>query len=129
MSTDSFTSSFQGFANFWKNHFEGTPLCYCWYFHNAIWIQNLWWKGYLTALLVSTFHLLGIYPNSFTSVDFWTQIEFLNVVKCRWGSRGSLCSATGSWQSCGHGSGGKVPEKVWAFYIWRANKLLKIKEI
>ena len=26
------------------------------------------------------------------------------------------------------GLGGKVPEKIWPFYIWRANEQLKIEE-
>ena len=34
----------------------------------------------------------GIYPSSFTSVHFWTKIEFFNVVKCRWGYWGAVSS-------------------------------------
>ena len=45
-----------------------------------------------------------------------------------WGSQGAVISATGSWQSLGENSGGKVPEKYWPFYIWRTNKKLKIEE-
>ena len=29
----------------------------------------------------------GIYPSSFTNICFWTKIEFLNFIKCRWGFR------------------------------------------
>ena len=36
-----------------------------------------------------------IYPRSFTNVCFQTRIEFLNVVKCRWGSRGAVSYTTG----------------------------------
>ena len=48
-----------------------------------------------------------IYPSSFTNVRFWSKIEFLNVAKCRWGSRAAVSSAMGSWQSRGGGSGVK----------------------
>ena len=48
----------------------------------------------------------GIYPSSFTTVRFWTKIEFLNIVKCSWGSGGAVSSATSSWQSPVRGLGG-----------------------
>ena len=38
----------------------------------------------------------GIYPISFTNVHFQTKIEFLNIVKCRWRSRGAINCTTGS---------------------------------
>ena len=44
------------------------------------------------------------------------------IAKCRWDSWGVVRSATGSWWSPGGGSGGKDPEKLWSFYIWRSNK-------
>ena len=47
--------------------------------------------------------LKGIYLSSFTNVRFWTKIEFLNFVKCRWWSWGVVSSTTGSWQSPGRG--------------------------
>ena len=50
----------------------------------------------------------GIYPSNFANVQFWTKIEFLNVVKCRWGSWGAVSSTMGSWWSIGGGSGGKT---------------------
>ena len=57
----------------------------------------------------------GIYPSSFTNVCFLTKTEFSNVVKCRWGSRGAVSSAVGSWQSLGGGWGEKNPWKTLAF--------------
>ena len=59
----------------------------------------------------------GIYPSSLTNVRFWTKIEFLNVVICRWGPRSAVSSATVSYWSNGRGSGGKAPETFWPFYI------------
>ena len=54
---DSFTGSFQGFADFRQKHFEGIPLGVCfWCFQYVILIQNSRWKRYLTALLVSIFY-------------------------------------------------------------------------
>ena len=48
-------------------------------------------------------------------VHFWTKIEFLDVLKCRWGSQGAVSSATYLWQSCGGSSGGKVPPQKLVF--------------
>ena len=62
-----------------------------------------------------------IYSSSFTKID-WAKIEYLNVVKCRWGSRSAVSSAMGSWQSPSRGSVSKVPEAFLCFYIWRTNK-------
>ena len=45
----------------------------------------------------------GIYPSSFTNVRSWTNIEFLNVVKCMWESQSTVSSSTGSWGSLGGG--------------------------
>ena len=71
----------------------------------------------------------GIYPSSFTNVRFWTKIEFLNVVKCRWISQGAQGSTKGSLGSFGMGSWGKASEIFWPFHIWSTNKYLKIEEI
>ena len=57
----------------------------------------------------------GIYPSSFTNVRFSTKIEFLNGVKCRWGSQGAVSSTMSSWWSPVGGSRGKI-------YKWRTNK-------
>ena len=47
------------------------------------------------------------------------------VAKCRFVSRGAVSSAKGSWQNPGEGSVEKSPGNL-SFYIWRANKQLKI---
>ena len=41
---------------------------------------------------------------------------------CRWGSQGAESSAMVLWQSLCGGSGNKVHESFWPFYIWRTNK-------
>ena len=50
------------------------------------------------------------------------------IVECRWGSGGVVSSVVVSWRSLGGSSGCKNPEIFWSFYIWRANKYLKIEE-
>ena len=53
-----FTGSFQGFADFLKKHFEGTPLSRCFLcFHSGVLIHNSKWKRYLTALLASIVYI------------------------------------------------------------------------
>ena len=64
----------------------------------------------------------GICQSPFTNFCFWIKTEFLNVVKCRWGSGGAVSSATGSWQSPAGGSEAKASEKSWPFYIWMTKK-------
>ena len=46
---------------------------------------------------------------------FWANIEFLNVVKCRYGSWGAVSSAVRSWWSPGWSSGAKTRENVGLF--------------
>ena len=55
-------------------------------------------------------------------VHFWTKIEFLNVVQCRWGFQSDIGSATDSQLSLGGVSQGKASERFCTFYIWRTNK-------
>ena len=62
-----------------------------------------------------THPFVGIYPSSFTNVHFSIKIEFLNGIKCRWGSRVAVSSATSSWQSSGEGSGVKSQKIVGLF--------------
>ena len=70
-------------------------------------------------LLKEQFSLIvtGIYPSSFTNVRFWTNIEFSNVVKRRWGSRGAVSSTTVSRPSPHGVSGDTNLKKLWLFYI------------
>ena len=89
------------------------------------WVTSECWNSsfLLIKILVSC-----VFPSSFINFRFWTKTEFSNVVKGRWGSRGVVSSRTVSWWSLGGSSGGKVPENVWLFYIWKTNKQLKIEE-
>ena len=57
----------------------------------------------------------GIYPISFTNVHFQTKIEFLNIVKCRWGSQGAVNCTTGLRQNLGRGPWGSTSEKFGLF--------------
>ena len=57
----------------------------------------------------------GIYQSGFTNVRFSTKIEFSTVVKCRWGSRGAISTATSSWWSPSGDSGGKTAESFGLF--------------
>ena len=50
------------------------------------------------------------------------------ILKCRQRSGGVVSSTVGPWQIAGLGSGGKVPEKFWPFYVWMANNQLEIEE-
>ena len=70
----------------------------------------------------------GIYPSSFTNVCFWTKIEILNVVKCRYGSQGAVSYATSSWQSHGGGSGVKPLKDLDLFTFVGHINSLKLKE-
>ena len=73
-------------------------------------------SNHVSSAIVPEIRTLSeIYPSSFTYVRFWTKIEFLNIVKRSRRYRGATSSATGSWQSRGEGSGGKVPEKLLSF--------------
>ena len=56
-----------------------------------------------------------MYPSNFTDVRFWTEIEFSDIVKCRWGSQSAVSSATGSQWSPGRGSVGKAHESFDVF--------------
>ena len=47
------------------------------------------------------------------------------IVKCRWGSGGSVSSAVGSWRSLGGGSGSKSSEKLYFFTSGKEIKSLK----
>ena len=47
------------------------------------------------------------------------------IVKCRWGSGGSVSSAVGSWRSLGGGSGSKSSEKLYFFTSGKETKSLK----
>ena len=58
----------------------------------------------------------SIYPSSFTTVRIWTKIEFLNVVKCSWGSGAAVSSATSSWRSPVSASGGVKPLKNFGLF-------------
>ena len=60
--------------------------------------------------------LTGIYISSFTNVHFWTKIELLNVVKCRWGPQGAVSFAMGSWQNPGESSRGKAPPRNFGLF-------------
>ena len=44
-----------------------------------------------------------IYLSSFTNVRCWTEIEFSNFVKCRWGSRSALKLRNGCMAECVQG--------------------------
>ena len=59
--------------------------------------------------------LAGIYQSSFTGVCFWAKVEFLNIVKSRWGSQGAVSSTTSSCRSPGSGSGVKSPKHFGLF--------------
>ena len=50
------------------------------------------------------------------------------IVKYRLGSGCAVSSAVGSWRNLCGDSVGKGPENFWSFYIWKANKYLKIEE-
>ena len=64
----------------------------------------LWWAISLELI----YPFADIHLSSFTNVRIWTKIEFSNVAKCWWRSRGAVSSPTGSWQSRDECSGGKV---------------------
>ena len=66
--------------------------------------------------------LADIYPSSFINVRFWKKIEFSNVAKCWWRSGGAISSAPLHGEDLVGLQGGKFPEKLWSFYIWRTNK-------
>ena len=70
----------------------------------------------------------GIYPSSFTNVCFWTKIEILNVVKCRYGFQGAVSHATSSWQSHGGGLGVKPLKDLDLFTFVGHINSLKLKE-
>ena len=76
------------------------------------------WQGFIQAVL-----FMSVFEQrlSFQMIYFKKNHHEI-VVKCRWGSGGALSSAVSSWPSHGAGSGGKDAEKVWSFYILRANK-------
>ena len=75
----------------------------------AVLVQVFWFEiNYLT--------ISGIYPSTFTNVQLWTKIGFLNVVKHGWGLE---VMQTLQWDLLGV----KVKKK------WKINPLKKFNEI
>ena len=53
---------------------------------------------------------------------YFVKNNYKIIHKCQWGPEGAVSSTADPWQSPSEDSRGKIPGKLWPFYLWRANK-------
>ena len=107
--------------NFWYSFYQprkDDKLSQPWSQPVVLNTRPLDWQGIIQAVL-----FMSVFEQrlSFQMIYFKKNHHEI-IVKCRWGSGGALSSAGSSWRSHELRSRGKDSEKVWSFYILRANK-------